>query len=83
MLAGVDHVVYEQILKNLVEKINDYIKDRSEASDDLFPCRKPKFEHVKNWLKAFRFFYNYVLFRKLVQCHYQMISCLNGLSQFC
>jgi len=23
-------------------------------------CRKPKFEHVKNWLKAFRFFYNYV-----------------------
>jgi len=59
MLAGVDHVVYEQSLKNLIEKINDYIKDRTEAFDDLFPCRKPKFEHVKNWLKAFRF-YNYV-----------------------
>ncbi|MFP3131690.1 MAG: hypothetical protein RXR51_08995 [Nitrososphaeria archaeon] len=23
-------------------------------------CKKPKFEHVKNWFKAFRFFYNYV-----------------------
>jgi len=22
--------------------------------------RKPKFEHVNNWFKAFRFFYNYV-----------------------
>jgi hypothetical protein len=60
MLAWVDNVVYEQSLKNLIEKINDYIKDRTEAFDDLFPCRKPKFEHVKNWLKAFRFFYNYV-----------------------
>ena len=27
-------------------------------------CRKPKFDHVKNWLKAFRFFYNYVFTNK-------------------
>jgi len=27
----------------------------------LRTCRKPKFDHVKNWPKAFRFFYNYVL----------------------
>ena len=33
------------------------IKDRTEAFDDLFPRKKPKFEHVKNWFKAFRFFY--------------------------
>ena len=33
---------------------------RTEAFDDLFPCRRPKFERVKNWFKAFRFFYNYV-----------------------
>ena len=26
----------------------------------LRTCRKPKFDHVKNWFKAFRFFYNYV-----------------------
>ncbi|MFP3296970.1 MAG: DDE-type integrase/transposase/recombinase [Vulcanisaeta sp.] len=57
MHAGVDHVVYEQSLKNLMERMNEHIKDRTEAFDDLFPCRKPKFEHVKNWFKAFRFFY--------------------------
>ena len=58
--AGVEHVVYEHSLKNLMERMNEHTKDRTEAFDDLFPCRKPKFDHVKNWLKAFRFFYNYV-----------------------
>jgi len=75
-------MVYEQSLKNLMERINEYIKDRTKAFDDLFPCKKPKFDHAKNWFKAFRFFYNYVLTRKLVQRHFQMNSCLNGLSQF-
>ena len=59
-LFGVEHVGYEHSLKNLMERMNEYIKDRTEAFDDLFPCKKPKFEHVKNWFKAFRFFYNYV-----------------------
>ncbi|MGC8665041.1 MAG: hypothetical protein ACP5SE_05175, partial [Nitrososphaeria archaeon] len=27
--AGVDHFVYEQSLKNLMERMNEYIKDRS------------------------------------------------------
>ncbi|MFP3214760.1 MAG: hypothetical protein RXR18_06125 [Nitrososphaeria archaeon] len=27
--AGVDHVVYEQSLKNLMERMNEYIKDLS------------------------------------------------------
>ena len=39
MCAGVDHVVYEQNLKNLMEKMNEYIKDRTESFDDLFPCK--------------------------------------------
>ncbi|MFP3214024.1 MAG: hypothetical protein RXR18_02275 [Nitrososphaeria archaeon] len=50
-------MIYEQSLKKLIERSNEYIKDRTEAFDDLFPCKKPKFEHVKNWFKAFRFFY--------------------------
>jgi len=54
-------VVYEQSLKNLMERMDEHIKDRTEAFDDLFLCRRPKSNHVKNWLKAFRFFYNYVL----------------------
>ena len=84
MRVGVGHVVYEQSLKNLMERMNEHIKDRTEAFDDLFPCKKPKFEHVKNWFKAFRFFIiMYSRTRKLVQLHFQMNSCLNGLSQFC
>jgi len=43
-----------------MERMNEHIKDRTKAFDDLFQCRRPKFEHVKNWFKAFRFFYNYV-----------------------
>ena len=57
MRAGLEHVVYEQGLKNLMERMNEYIKHKKL----LRTCRKPKFDHVKNWLKAFRFFYNYVL----------------------
>ena len=56
--AGVEHVVYEQGLKNLIDIMNEYI--RLEAFDDLFPCRNPKFFNVKNWFIMVRFFYNYV-----------------------
>ncbi|MFP3131247.1 MAG: hypothetical protein RXR51_06720 [Nitrososphaeria archaeon] len=27
-------------------------------------CRKPKFDSLRNWFKAFRFFYNYVFTNK-------------------
>ena len=43
-----------------MKRMNEYLKDRTKAFDDLLLCKKPKFEHVKNWFKAFRFFYNYV-----------------------
>ncbi|MFP3130140.1 MAG: hypothetical protein RXR51_00935 [Nitrososphaeria archaeon] len=39
--AGVDHVVYEQSMKNHMKRMNEYIKDRTEAFDDLFPRKKP------------------------------------------
>jgi hypothetical protein len=66
-----------------MERMNEFIKDRTEAFDDLFPCKKPKFEHVKNWFKAFRFYYNYVFTNEEIgQRHSLMISCLNGLSHF-
>lgn len=46
--AGVDHVIYEQSLKNLMERINEYIKDKIEAFDDLFTSKKFMFRSVKN-----------------------------------
>ena len=35
MRAGVDHVVYEQSLKNLMERMNEHIKGRTEAFDNM------------------------------------------------
>jgi len=34
-LFGVEHVVYEQSLKNLMERMNEYIKDRTEAFENV------------------------------------------------
>ena len=35
MWAGVDHVVYEQSLKNLMEMMNEHIKNMKEAFDNM------------------------------------------------
>jgi len=34
-LLGVEHFVYEQSLKNLIERMNEYIKDRTEAFENM------------------------------------------------
>ena len=38
--ARLEHHVYGQDLKNLIERMNQYVKDRVECFDDLFPCMK-------------------------------------------
>ncbi len=60
--ARLEHHVYEQELKNLIERMNQYVKDRLECFDDLFPCMKEDCdkEHVDNWVRVFRFFHNHV-----------------------
>jgi|SRR5580658_111876 putative transposase len=60
--ARLEHRVYGQELKNLVERMNQYVKDRVECFDDLFPCMKEGCdkEHVNNWVRVFRFFHNHV-----------------------
>jgi putative transposase len=35
--AGVEHVVYDRPLRNLMERMIQYVKDRTEAFDDPFP----------------------------------------------
>lgn len=88
--AGVEHVVYGHPLKNQMERMVQYVKDRTEAFDDLFPVRKSRlafgraFEHVLNWLSAFMFMHNFVfenggLGRPPLESKEEMPPWLNGL----
>ncbi|MFP3263799.1 MAG: hypothetical protein RXQ62_05135, partial [Nitrososphaeria archaeon] len=57
--AGAERAVYDRPPRNLMERMIQYIKDRTEAFDDLFPVggRMPSsrrtFERMHNWLSAF------------------------------
>jgi len=59
-----EHHVYptEWKKKNLIERMNQALKDRLENFDDLFPCFKEDCDrgHVNNWISVFRFFYNLI-----------------------
>jgi hypothetical protein len=49
-----------------MERMIQYLKDRTEAFDDLFPARKSglasgrAFERLRNWLSAFTFMQDFV-----------------------
>jgi putative transposase len=55
-----EHHLYPIEWKNLIERMNQALKDRLENFDDLFPCLKEECdrEHVNNWIRVFRFYYN-------------------------
>ena len=55
-----DHHIHSSWEKSLIERIIQYIKDRTESFDDYFPCRKQncKLEHIKQWIKVFAYHYN-------------------------
>ncbi|MDP7982619.1 MAG: hypothetical protein RAK18_05520, partial [Conexivisphaerales archaeon] len=50
-------------LRNPMERINRYLKDRTEAFYDLYPVRRrgPSFERILSWLSGYKFFHNCVL----------------------
>jgi putative transposase len=57
-----EHHVYPVEWKNLMERMNQALKDRLENFDDLFPCFREGCDHrhVHNWISVFRFFHNLV-----------------------
>jgi len=60
--ARLEHHVYGTEWKNLIERMNQALKDRLENFDDLFPCLREDcdHEHVSNWVSVFRFFHNLI-----------------------
>jgi len=52
--------VYGDEWMNLMERINQIVKDRLECFDDYFPCWRKGCDrvHVHNRIKVFRFIHN-------------------------
>jgi putative transposase len=56
------HILHSAFEKSVIERAMEYIKDRTEAFDDYYPCRKKAVDcnlsHVYRWFELFVFLYN-------------------------
>jgi putative transposase len=53
---GLEHRLHSSYEKSLVERANEYLKDRIEEFDDYYPCMQRQgcdLKHVWNWLNLF------------------------------
>ena len=52
---GLEHRLHSPYEKSLVERANQYLKDRVEEFDDYYPCmgKGCDLKHVRNWLNLF------------------------------
>ena len=56
------------IRKSLMERVNQYFKDRIENFDDYYPCVKNECNlfHVHNWIQFFVSMYNDTISRRII-----------------
>ena len=56
------HYLHSSIEKSLMERVNQYLKDRIESFDDYYPCMQKddgcNLFHVYNWIQFFVSMYN-------------------------
>ena len=54
------HYLHSSFEKSLMERVNQYFKDRTESFDDYYPCVKNECNlfHVYNWIQFFVSMYN-------------------------
>ena len=59
-VIGLKHHLHSSIEKSLMERVNQYFKDRIESFDDYYPCRQMECNlfHVYNWIQFFVSMYN-------------------------
>ena len=59
-VLGLKHHLHTQFQKNLMERVNQYFKDRIESFDDYYPCMQIECNlfHVHNWIQFFVSMYN-------------------------
>jgi putative transposase len=54
------HYLHSPFQKSLMERVNQYFKDRTESFDEYYPCMKDECNlfHVYNWRQFFVSMYN-------------------------
>jgi putative transposase len=61
-VIGLKHYLHSSLEKSLMERMNQYFKDRTENFDDYYPCIQKDDEcnlfHVYNWIQFFVSMYN-------------------------
>ena len=59
-VIGLKHYLHSPFQKSLMERVNQYFKDRTESFDDYYPCVKNECNlfHVYNWIQFFVSMYN-------------------------
>ena len=60
-IIGLKHYLHSSVEKSLVERVNQYFKDRIESFDDYYPCIQKdecNLFHVYNWIQFFVSMYN-------------------------
>jgi putative transposase len=63
-VIGLKHYLHSPLEKSLMERVNQYFKDRTESFDDYYPCMKSECNlfHVYNWIQFFVSMYNDTIF---------------------
>ncbi|HET8792332.1 MAG TPA: hypothetical protein VFM31_00950, partial [Nitrososphaeraceae archaeon] len=65
-VIGLKHYLHSPIEKSLMERVNQYFKDRTESFDDYFPCtsrNECNLFHVHNWVQFFVSMYNNTVYK--------------------
>ena len=55
------HYLHSPLEKSLMERVNQYFKDRIESFDDYYPCMQKgecNLLHIHNWIQFFVSMYN-------------------------
>jgi putative transposase len=61
---GLKHILHPPFEKNIIERVIEYVKDRTESFDDYYPCMKKEIcnlSHVYQWIILFVSMHNRVI----------------------
>ena len=59
-VLGLKHYLHSPLEKSIMERVNQYFKDRTESFDDYYPCIRNECNllHGHNWIQFFVSMYN-------------------------